>query len=47
MGSQKPAKPDAEQIATAESFWNNFMLFGKYGVYATVVVLILMAIFLV
>lgn len=47
MGSQIPAKPDAEQIATAASFWDGFTKISKYFIIATIVVLVLMLIFLV
>lgn len=47
MGSQKPAKPDANQVKAAQSFWDNFTLAGKYSVIGTAIVLVLMLIFLV
>ncbi len=45
--SQTPVAVDPESLKQAQSIWHNFMQMTKYGVIATIILLIGMAIFLV
>lgn len=45
--SQTPVAVDPESLKHAHSVWHNFTQFMKYGVIASVIVLIGMAVFLV
>jgi len=42
-----PVKPSKEDIKKSQDFWENFMIFSKYSIIATIVVLALMALLLV
>ena len=47
MAKQTPPKVTEDEIAEAQSMWEGFTALMRYSVYATVVILVLMAIFLI
>ncbi len=44
MAQQEAVKVTKKQIEDAENMWNNFVIGGKYAIYATVIILVLLAI---
>lgn len=44
MAEQKAVKVTKKQVEDAQSMWNNFVLGSKISIYATAIILILLAI---
>ncbi len=43
MANHTPPEIDPEQLESAETLWRNFTIGGKYSIYATVAILIALA----
>ncbi|MGH1456637.1 MAG: hypothetical protein ACRBDI_07640 [Alphaproteobacteria bacterium] len=44
MAQQEAVKVTKKQIDDAEKMWQNFVTGGKYSIYATVIILVLLAV---
>lgn len=43
MANATPPEVDPEELKKAKALWHNFTVGGKYTIYATVIILILLA----
>ncbi len=43
MGNHQTVEPDPQELERANNMWESFTKVGKYSIYATVIVLVLMA----